>query len=106
MDAVSSCTLPAVHYDQVIEPPSDTRVAAGNELCPYAVLSYTKRRAVSLQAHPEFALEYVSTLIDRRERRGVMSGADADAARSSLQQPSDGARVGLWIERFLTEGGD
>jgi GMP synthase-like glutamine amidotransferase len=100
-DVRSSFVLPVAHQDQVVRAHSRARVLASNDLCPYAALSYTHRRALSFQAHPEFAFDYARMLIDRRQRRGAIKGAEADRARESLRQPNDCAQVIGWIREFL-----
>jgi GMP synthase-like glutamine amidotransferase len=100
-DVRSSFILPVAYQDQVVRAPCRSRVLASNDLCPYAALSYTHRRALSFQAHPEFALDYARVLIDRRQQHGAIKGAEADRARESLRQPNDCALVIGWIRQFL-----
>jgi GMP synthase-like glutamine amidotransferase len=100
-DGRSSFVLPVAHHDQVARAPSRSRVLASNDLCPYAALCYTDRRAISFQGHPEFAPVYAKMLIDRCQQHGAIKGAEADRARESLRQPNDCALVIGWIRQFL-----
>jgi GMP synthase-like glutamine amidotransferase len=101
MDDGAELVLPAFHRDQVVKAPPDTRVIARNDFCPYAALSYTARRALSFQSHPEFSLEFSAMLIDLVERRGLVGVEQANRARAASQRPGDSARVFGWIRRFL-----
>jgi GMP synthase-like glutamine amidotransferase len=101
MDDARSFVIPASHYDQVVKAPPASRVIAASDFCRYAALSYTDRRAVSFQGHPEFSLEYVAMLIDRRLQKGVIDAAQAERYRASLDRSDDRARVIGWIRRFL-----
>lgn len=103
MDDAKSFAIPASHYDQVVRLPSAARVIATSDFCPYAALSYSDRRAVSFQGHPEFSLDYVSMLIDRRLKNGAIGVAQAEQARVSMRRSDDRARVIGWIRRFLEE---
>lgn len=105
MDAEEAITLPAAHRDQVARPPATAEVIASSEFCPYAVLAYRDRRAVSFQAHPEFDLRFTARVIQRCEKRGRIGSMQAEEARASLAQRSDGARVMNWIRRFLEAAG-
>ena len=47
MDDATRISVPAIHQDQVIVPPSGARVLGGNVFTPYGILSYPQRRAIS-----------------------------------------------------------
>ena len=61
-------SVPAIHQDQVIVPPSGARVLGGNVFTPYGILSYPQRRAISFQVHPEFETDYATALIAGHRR--------------------------------------
>jgi len=99
MDKVAFYAIPASHQDQVVVPPSGARTVARGERGPYGLFAYEDQPAISFQAHPEFSAEYAKALIETRRARLP----DPDAALASLDTPHDGARVGLWIRRFLRD---
>ncbi len=104
MDDAPAVSVPVSHQDQIVVPPADAQVLAGNEFTPYAVLAYPQRRAISMQCHPEFTPEYAAALI--RLRREVSFGAAlADDALDSLRQPDDRQRVAGWLREFLRATG-
>ena len=79
-----------------MQPPS-TEVIAQSNFTPFAALSWTDRRAISFQFHPEFSPAFAKALIEKRY--DIMP--DPDAKIASLDAPNDNARVGGWIRRFL-----
>jgi GMP synthase-like glutamine amidotransferase len=99
MDAVSSIAIPASHQDQVVLQPPHTEVTVSSDFTPFAGLSWTDRRAISFQFHPEFSPAFAKALIEKR----YDAIPNPDAAIASLDAPNDGARVGGWIRRFLME---
>ena len=101
MDDARSVSVPAIHQDQVIAPPADARVLAGNAFTPFGILSYPERRAISFQVHPEFDADYATALIAGHDPAIPHDAAFRAKALASLSQPSDAARVGGWIRRFL-----
>jgi GMP synthase-like glutamine amidotransferase len=105
MDDVDRFVLPVSHYDQVTQPPEAARLIAANAFCPYAVLSYTDRRAISFQAHPEFPIEFVEMAIPRWQRRGLLGEAEVRRAIASLRLPDHRAEVTEWIRRYLRGAG-
>ncbi|KQP42617.1 glutamine amidotransferase [Methylobacterium sp. Leaf104] len=100
MDADPEVAAPAIHQDQVIEAPPASRTLAGNGFTPHGILAYSDRRAVSFQFHPEFERDYARALV-AGHRPGELDEALRARALASLDAPSDGARVGGWIRRFL-----
>ena len=55
--------------------------------------------AISFQFHPEMSPAFAAALYASRRDRIP----DVDAAIASLEAPSDSARIGAWINRFLSE---
>lgn len=102
MDAGGGVAVPASHQDQVVDLPPGARVLAGSAFTPFGVLAYDDQPAISMQFHPEFDPAYAAALIEAR--RGTRyTDPQADAAIASLSAPNDRARVGAWIESFLTQ---
>jgi GMP synthase-like glutamine amidotransferase len=103
MDDVHTFSMLAYHRDQVVVAPDRSRVVGSNGSCAYAALSYTDRRAISYQGHPEFSLEYVGMLIDLRKKHGDIADDEACLAINSLKLPNNGFEVIEWIRRFVVE---
>jgi GMP synthase-like glutamine amidotransferase len=101
MEERSDFVIPAANRDQVVLPPPSARAIAADDRCAFAALTYSNRRAISFQGHPEFARGFIAMGIDLQQRRGTIDAAQADRARASLRQPDDCARVVRWIRRFL-----
>lgn len=101
MDDVTRVVLPVTHRDQVVQLPAAARVILTSDFCPYAALSYTDRRAVSFQSHPELSADFMTRLIEHRQRNGTLGVAQAEEARASMRQRDDRALVMTWIRRFL-----
>jgi GMP synthase-like glutamine amidotransferase len=98
MDDVSTVSVPASHQDQVVIRPPNSEVIAASAFTPFAGLAWRDRPAISFQFHPEFDPAYAKALIAHRYDRVP----DPGAAIASLDAPTDNARVGEWIRRFLT----
>lgn len=104
MDDVTEIAVPAIHQDQVLEPPPGTRTIAGNAFTPHGVLEYRDRRAISFQVHPEFEADYARALIAGHSPAVPHEPAARAAALASLERTHDGPRLGGWIRRFLEAG--
>jgi GMP synthase-like glutamine amidotransferase len=98
LDSVREIAVPASHQDQVVTQPPNTEVVATSDFTPFAALSWTDRRAISFQFHPEFCPDFARALIERR--RDVLP--DPDGAIASLDAPNDSTRVAGWIRAFLS----
>jgi GMP synthase-like glutamine amidotransferase len=98
MDDVPLVSAPASHQDQVVQPPPNAELIASSVFTPYAGFSWHDQQALSFQFHPEMSPAFARALYDSRRDRipGV------DAAIASLDAPNDNARVGGWINRFLS----
>lgn len=101
MDGADTIAVPAIHQDQVIEPPPDAILLGGSAFTPYGVLAYRERKALSFQVHPEFDADYATALIEGHQPAIPHDEAFRARALASLKQPSDAKRVGAWIRRFL-----
>ena len=98
MDDVPLVAAPASHQDQVVQPPPNAELIASSVFTPYAGFAWRDQPAISFQFHPEMSPAFAGALYDSRRDRipGV------DAAIASLDAPNDNARVGQWINRFLS----
>lgn len=92
-DAKDSYSLIVSHQDQIIAAPENTRVLAGSEFCPFAMIR-VGNHFLGIQGHPEFTAEYAHDLINAR--RGCFPETTADKAQTSLQQPTDALQVTRW----------
>ncbi|EBA12712.1 type 1 glutamine amidotransferase [Roseobacter sp. CCS2] len=93
--------LNAWHQDQVVVLPKDATVIASNAFCTNAALIYGKR-VFSTQPHPEFGIEYMSSLVTFRGK-GVVPDDLLAKATDSLEEPVDNARIADQIARFFKE---
>lgn len=89
------------HQDQVIEAPAEAKTILFSDFTPHAGLLYANGATVSVQPHPEFTAAYAYTRCEARE--GNASDSIIAAAKTSLEQPLDSARLGRAIARFLTQ---
>ncbi|WP_426440767.1 type 1 glutamine amidotransferase [Bradyrhizobium genosp. P] len=87
------------HQDQVITPPASARTIMSSEFTPHAGLLYANGTTMSVQPHPEFSADYADALCDLR--RGRAPDEVVEAAKASLAEPLDHARLGGVIARFL-----
>lgn len=101
MDAAPQVRLAASHQDQVVAVGEGCERVGGSVFTPFGMLAYPERRAFSIQAHPEFAPDYATALVDSRRGR-TLDAPTADAAVQSLAGPNDRERVAGWLRRFLT----
>ncbi|MFK7836186.1 MAG: type 1 glutamine amidotransferase [Sulfitobacter sp.] len=72
------------HQDQVTQTPPDATVIGSADYCPVAALAYDFP-AMSVQFHPEYPPDYVSTFL-RRSRGKVLSEDVTDAAVAQFDQ--------------------
>ena len=96
-------TLIASHQDQVAELPEGAallfRGADGG--CPDRRLHPRRASAWTLQPHPEFIAPLADHLLAGRV--ALIGEGRVSAARASLAQPLDNARVAGWIAGFFAE---
>ncbi|MCK0714015.1 glutamine amidotransferase [Chromohalobacter sarecensis] len=98
-------TLNAVHQDQVLSKPTQAEVIASSPFCPFAALQYDNR-ILTLQAHPEFNVEFETRLLQSRRDAPIPSAA-ADQALTKLHEASartDSLQVAHWMAAFLQQG--
>jgi len=94
----------AWHQDQVTSPPPGAQTIASSPFCQYAGLAYDTR-GLSVQAHPEFADEFVEGLIDTRGR-GLVPDTVLDEAREKLGAPLDSPHIAGRIAAFFKQNRD
>jgi GMP synthase-like glutamine amidotransferase len=99
MDSSDPIHLPVAHQDQVFAIGAGCEVLAGSEFTPFGMLAYPARRAISIQAHPEFEPAYASALVEIN--RTEIGDAAANAAITSLAEPNSCQRAAVWLRRFL-----
>lgn len=88
------------HQDQVVAPPTNSTVLAGNAFCPIAMCRIDNH-ILTMQGHPEFETDYARQLYTlRREQLGetlMQEGID------SLAIPVDNVQIAKWIIEFIKE---
>jgi GMP synthase-like glutamine amidotransferase len=94
--------LACSHQDQVIEPPAEARTILSSDFTPHAGLLYANGVTLSVQPHPEFDVGFAHVCCELREGRAPESVVRA--AKASLAEPLDSARLGGAIARFLASG--
>lgn len=94
-----SISLIMSHRDQVTELPASALVLGSSDHCANAMVEFTPR-CVGIQGHPEFPADYARALYGSRRHT---LGDQTDLAVVSLDDPTDGAMVGDWILRFLSD---
>lgn len=72
------------HQDQVTEVPPEATVIGSASYCPVAALSYDFP-AMSVQFHPEYAADYISTFL-RRSRGVILDECMTDSAVAQLDK--------------------
>ena len=93
--------LNAWHQDQVVAAPDGATRLATNAFCENAALVYG-HRAFTVQAHPEFESDFIDGLATHRAP-GVVPQDLIDAAKATLDQPNDNARLAQMVGRFFKE---
>lgn len=86
------------HQDQVVLPPPEATVFAGDEFCPNGAMLIADR-VISFQGHPEFTPDYLKRLmIMRRDRYPEPL---YDAALNDIERETDRLLVGQWLLNFI-----
>jgi GMP synthase-like glutamine amidotransferase len=96
-------SINAVHQDQVVRLPEGAEVIARSDFCEYAGLSYNKGRMVSLQAHPEFTLEFERDLLTDRGGKGIPLEDARTAIESIAGGCIDSQAIARWILAVLNK---
>jgi len=87
-----------LHQDQVMDLPAGAKRVASTDHCANAV--FTNGASLGIQAHPEFAAEYLEALLVAREER--IGHDEVEAALASLEAPRHEDVAAAWMLRTLT----
>ncbi|MGJ4939551.1 type 1 glutamine amidotransferase [Bradyrhizobium sp. HKCCYLS1011] len=87
------------HQDQVIAAPRDARTILSSPFTEHAGLLYANGATLTVQPHPEFDTDFVHALCELHADHAPESVVAA--ARASLVEPLDSAKLGRAITRFL-----
>ncbi|MBF9232595.1 glutamine amidotransferase-related protein [Microvirga alba] len=100
--APETICLNAVHQDQVTELPEGATVIASSPFCQNAILAYGDR-ALTFQAHPEFAPEFLAELLDALESNGLPKEviADARTGLGNAERKTESTLAAQWVLNFL-----
>ena len=93
----------AMHQDQVFAIPGDATQLARSDFCEYAMLAYGNPEApdaISIQAHPEFGMDYARDLVLRRRGAGIPEPV-AETALESFGAPVDAENFARWTLAYL-----
>ena len=90
------------HQDQVITPPDGATTFMSSDFTPYAGLLYAGGRTLSVQPHPEFSVGFALACCEMAGSKGDAPEGLVAAAKASLAEPLESARLGAAITRFLT----
>ncbi|MCY4151575.1 MAG: type 1 glutamine amidotransferase [Aestuariivita sp.] len=94
--------LNAWHQDQVITKPPNAQVGASNHRCKNAILTYGDT-IWTIQAHPEFGVDFIRGLIDARKKDGIPSTL-LTKAKAKLNESTDSAKVADYMTNFFARG--
>jgi GMP synthase-like glutamine amidotransferase len=94
--------LAASHQDQVITPPRGAKTILSSDFTEHAGLLYAGGTTLSVQPHPEFSVGYALACCEMAHSKGQAPDGLVAAAKASLADPLENARLGGAITRFLT----
>jgi GMP synthase-like glutamine amidotransferase len=95
--------IAASHQDQVITPPPGAKTILSSDFAAHAGLLYPGGTTLSVQPHPEFSAGYALACCEIAGSRGGAPESLVAAAKASLAEPLESARLGGAIARFLTQ---
>ena len=95
--------LAASHQDQVVTPPPGARTILSSEFTEHAGLLYAGGTTLSVQPHPEFSVGYALACCEMAHGKGGAPDSLFAAAKASLAEPLESAKLGGAITRFLTQ---
>ena len=90
------------HQDQVTMPPAGARTILSSDFTPHAGLLYEGGTTLSVQPHPEFSVGFALACCEMASKGDAPDSLVA-AAKASLAEPLESARLGSAITRFLTQ---
>ena len=94
--------LAASHQDQVITPPAGAKTILSSEFTEHAALLYPGGTTLSVQPHPEFSVGYALACCEMAHSKGHAPDGLVAAAKASLAEPLESAKLGGAITRFLS----
>jgi GMP synthase-like glutamine amidotransferase len=94
--------LAASHQDQVVTPPPGAQTILSSNFTEHAGLLYPGGTTLSVQPHPEFSVGYALACCEMAHNRGHAPDGLVAAAKASLTEPLESARLGGAITHFLT----
>jgi GMP synthase-like glutamine amidotransferase len=97
--------LAASHQDQVITPPTGAKTILSSDFTEHAALLYPGGTTLSVQPHPEFSVGYALACCEMAHSRGQAPDGLVAAAKASLAEPLESAKLGGAIARFLDRSG-
>lgn len=100
-EGIGKVSLNAWHQDQVVELAPDARRIATSPFCENAALVYGGDRALTVQAHPEFANDVIADLIRLRRPSGDYPDELLDAAAGHLGAMPENEGLARRISRFF-----
>jgi GMP synthase-like glutamine amidotransferase len=95
---VDAISLLYSHMDQIITLPQGSEVLAGNDHCPYAIITVDDH-FIGIQAHPEFTPAYLDLLMQSRVDR--IGAEKVAAAQKTLAEKIDENIVARWMVNFF-----
>ena len=100
MDApMREMALLACHQDQIVELPPGAEVLASSPFCEYAMLAVGDN-VLTVQAHPEFSVEYAQALYEHRRAR--FGDELTERSLASLAESTHEDIFARWALRFLS----
>src|SRR5438105_10109295 len=93
--------LAASHQDQVVTPPPGAKTILSSDFTEHAALLYAGGTTLSIQPHPEFSVGYALACCEMAHSKGHAPDGLVAAAKASLTEPLESARLGGVIARFL-----
>jgi GMP synthase-like glutamine amidotransferase len=91
-----------MHWDVVFEYPPGIEALGASPKCLVQGM-YKKGKLISVQGHPEFNKEIVTTLVHMRHGQGIFTDELASDALKRVANHHDGAAVAKSLLRFLLE---
>ena len=98
-------SMHAMHQDQVTELAEDATLLATSDFCRNAMLSYGDPEApdaISIQPHPEFAMDYAKELVELRAKE-LIPPHRSGPALESFGRSVDGAAFVAWSMAYLRQ---
>lgn len=103
-------TIHQVHRDIVPELPAGFACLGSTPDCDIHGMVYPENpttikdaRILTLQGHPEFFHDIVTTIIDIREEKGILTKELADQSRQYAALHDDGIYLGAIVLRFIAQ---